>query len=245
VAADDAAAARECIAALARYVDRPVLAARLALDPLAGTGVRRRHVARAQLVVDGRVLVARAIGPSASTAADVAAQRLRRRLVELTRADVATRNEPRGLERARHDLVGDYRPPPPVRLKPPEERRVVPRRTYAPGPEPTLSAIADLLDLGDDFHLFPHVRTGEDVVVHWRDDGRLALLFPPGSVLADENDIVAPMPSRYSGPLSLDRARSEMDVLDHRFLYFVDAEDDRGKVVYLRFDGDYGLVQAP
>jgi hypothetical protein len=26
---------------------------------------------------------------------------------------------------------------------------------------------------------------------------------------------------------------------------FLDTEDDRGKVVYLRFDGDYGLVQAP
>jgi putative sigma-54 modulation protein len=50
-------------------------------------------------------------------------------------------------------------------------------------------------------------------------------------------------PSRYSEPLTLDRARTEMDFLNHRFLYFIDAEDGRGKVLYLRHDGDYGLVE--
>jgi putative sigma-54 modulation protein len=87
------------------------------------------------------------------------------------------------------------------------------------------------------------VRTNEDVVVFWRDDGRIGLLFPPGSVLADENDVVVPMPSRYSDPLTLAAARSEMDVLNHRFLYYIDAEDERGRVLYLRTDGDYGLVE--
>ncbi|MDT4935327.1 MAG: Sigma 54 modulation/S30EA ribosomal protein terminus [Pseudonocardiales bacterium] len=33
-----------------------------------------------------------------------------------------------------------------------------------------------------------------------------------------------------------------MDWLNHRFLYFIDAADGRGKVLYLRHDGDYGLV---
>ena len=36
-----------------------------------------------------------------------------------------------------------------------------------------------------------------------------------------------------------------MDLVDHRFLYFGDADDEgRGKVLYLRRDGDYGLVEA-
>jgi hypothetical protein len=34
-----------------------------------------------------------------------------------------------------------------------------------------------------------------------------------------------------------------MDMLNHRFLYYLDAEDERGRVLYLRFDGDYGLVE--
>lgn len=239
----DVASARECIAALVRYAAVPIVGARLALDELAGGGERRRHVARAHVFVRGHVLVARATGGSAANAADIVAERLRRQLLRLTGANVALRNEPHGIDQAVNDLVGEYRPPPPVRNKRPEQRQVVPRHTYSPGPEPTLSAVADLLDLGEEFHLFSHVRTGEDVVVHWRDDHRLGLLFPPGSVLADENDIVAPMPSRYSGPVALDDARSEMDVLEHRFLYFTHADDGRGKVLYLRFDGDYGLVQ--
>jgi hypothetical protein len=34
-----------------------------------------------------------------------------------------------------------------------------------------------------------------------------------------------------------------MDVVAHRFLYFLDADDGRGKVLYMRDDGDYGLVE--
>jgi hypothetical protein len=52
-----------------------------------------------------------------------------------------------------------------------------------------------------------------------------------------------PEPSRYGDPLTLAQARAEMDLVDHRFLYFTDAADGRGKVLYLRSDGDYGLVE--
>jgi hypothetical protein len=237
-------AARAYVAALGRYVRRPVNGTRLALDDISGLGFRRRYVAHAQLTVQGRVLAARALGPSAASAAEEAAQRLRRQLEALAGSGVAARNEPRVIERAMRDLVGVRRPPPPVRPKPAAERQIVPRHTYAPPePESTVTAVADLLDLDEQFHLFSHVRTNEDVVVHWRSDRRIGLLYPRGSALADEREIVVPMPSRYSGPLDLDTARAEMDLLDHRFLYFVHAGDQRGRVLYLRFDGDYGLVE--
>jgi len=61
--------------------------------------------------------------------------------------------------------------------------------------------------------------------------------------LMHENDIVVPEPNRYAGPLTVDEARREMDDLNHRFVYFIDAADNRGKVIYLRHDGDYGLVE--
>jgi Sigma 54 modulation/S30EA ribosomal protein C terminus len=44
-------------------------------------------------------------------------------------------------------------------------------------------------------------------------------------------------------PIALTAARAELDVLNHRFLYLIDAEDGRGRVLYLRHDGDYGLVE--
>jgi hypothetical protein len=34
-----------------------------------------------------------------------------------------------------------------------------------------------------------------------------------------------------------------MDVVNNRFVYFIDAADGRGKVLYMRHDGDYGLVE--
>ena len=91
--------------------------------------------------------------------------------------------------------------------------------------------------------LFVHARTQRGRDRHLQDDGRFGLLFPEGSPLADEDDLVVPKPSRYPGLLELSAARIEMDFLDHRFLYFLDAEDKRGKVIYLRHDGDYGLVE--
>jgi hypothetical protein len=62
--------------------------------------------------------------------------------------------------------------------------------------------------------------------------------------LSSEKDPVVPEPSRYSAPITVADARSEMDVLNHSFLYFIDLEGRRGKVLYLRRDGDYGLVQV-
>jgi Sigma 54 modulation/S30EA ribosomal protein C terminus len=62
-----------------------------------------------------------------------------------------------------------------------------------------------------------------------------------GRVLAAR--ALGPTPSRYSAPLNLATARAEMDLLNHRFLYFTDAADGRARVLYLRLDGDYGLVR--
>jgi ribosome-associated translation inhibitor RaiA len=235
-------AAREQIASIARYVDQPLSAARLTLRRGPGRS-KNPYVADASVLFDGRVLAAHTAGPTPAEAADVAAERLRRQLRRVAGAEVARRNEPAEIEKALSALEPERGHRPEARLKPPEERQIVRRRTYSDHPRGTLEAIADMLDLDEEFHLFRHVRTGEDVVVYRRDDGRVGLIFPPGSTLADEGDeIVVAEPSRYSSPLTLDTARAEMDLLNHRFLYFVDAEDGRGKVLYLRHDGDYGLV---
>jgi len=203
----------------------------------------RPFVIDASFNYDGRTLAAHATGPSPKTAAERAADRLQRQLRRVVDADVAQRDDPRTLRRALADLALDEHAAP---RKPPEAREIVHRRTYADHPESTYEAISDLIDDDELFHLFVHVRTGEDVVVHRIDyePRRVELLHPPHSVLADEtDDIVLARPSRYSRPLTLDQARAEMDIVDHRFLYFTDADDARGKVLYLRRDGDYGLVE--
>ncbi|WP_445149553.1 sigma 54 modulation/S30EA ribosomal C-terminal domain-containing protein [Baekduia sp. Peel2402] len=237
---------RRRAAGLERLVDDPPPEVRLTVRPgpaRSGPHARRPFVADASAPDHGRVLAAHALGPTAISAASAALERLRRQLRRARDSEVALRDEPRVIARGIADLRRLEPQRPDLPHKPPEERRIVHRRTYSEEPESTLSAIADLLDDDQEFRLFVHVATREDVVVHWRDDGRVGLLHPQGSALAGEGPPVVPEPSRYSQPLSLATARAEMDVLAHRFLYFIDADDGRGKVLYLRYDGDYGLVE--
>jgi ribosome-associated translation inhibitor RaiA len=236
---------RDRLAQLSRYTDEPIEGVRVTLRRVGTKGARARWFADASLVLDGRLLAAHTSGSDAHQAAKEAADRLRRQMRRVADAGTARRNDPRALDGGPGALphLREHRPR--SRTKPPELRDVIPRRAPYPLPETTVDAVADLLDLDLEFLLFRHARTGEDVVVYRRDDGRIGLLHPPGSALADEDDVVVPEPSRYPEPIPLSRARDEMDALDHRFLYFVDAADGRGKVLYLRHDGDYGLVEPP
>jgi ribosome-associated translation inhibitor RaiA len=238
----EAEEARKRFEALERYVDGSLTWARLTLRR-GSPHARRPYVADASGEFEGRRLAAHAAAESPAKAAEAVADRLRRQLRRVVDSDVARRNEPRVMEAALAGLELDPVHRPEARLKPPEEREIVYRRTYTSVPMGTVEAVAELIDLDAEFLLFRHARTEEDVVVYRRDDGRVGLIHPRNSPLADEDDVVVAEPSRYSEPLTLERARTEMDFLNHRFLYFIDAEDGRGKVLYLRHDGDYGLVE--
>jgi hypothetical protein len=236
----DAAAAS--LASLERYIDHPLTPV-LTLRHVRQGRTRLPYVAHARVLLDGRELAAHTAGHTPVEAVERAAESLRRRLRDMVGADVATRNEPRVIRRQLESLPADEQRPE-VQRKSPEERQLVRRRTYADHPASTYEAIHDMLDLDELFHLFVHVRTNENVVVHRRDDERIGLIHPCGSELADETDeVVVAEPSRYSEPLSLDTVRAEMDIVNHRFVYYIDARDGRGRVLYLRHDGDYGLVE--
>jgi ribosome-associated translation inhibitor RaiA len=241
-------ALRRDLASLDRFTDEPILSARLTLRKGPGR-TRNRYVADANVLFgpDGepaQVLAAHAAGPSPEKATEAAVERLRRQIRRVVGAEVAERNEPDEIRKAIDTLPLEPTHRPEADLKPPEDREIVRRRTYSDHPESTLEAAADMFDLDEEFHLFVHVRTNEDVVVHLRDDRRIGLIHPRGSVLADEtDDVVIAEEDRYPEPMTLDAARAEEDVVNHRFMYFVDAADRRGKVLYLRHDGDYGLVE--
>jgi ribosome-associated translation inhibitor RaiA len=227
VSPEQAQLARDAVASLPRYTSDPITGARVTVRRAHGHG-KCPFVADASVLVAGRLLAAHVADRTPEQAARELADRLRRQLRRVEDKEVALRNEVR------------HRPEPD--LKPPKERRIVHRHPYVDVLLSTVEAVRELLDLDLEFFLFEHVLTGEDVVVYRRDEGGIGLLHPPGSALADENDIVATKPSRYDEPIPLSEAREQMDWLNHRFLYFVDAADGRGKVLYLRHDGDYGLV---
>jgi ribosome-associated translation inhibitor RaiA len=230
VAVVDLNQARERIESLQQVTDDPLTNVRVSVRE---TNASRPFVVDTSLIVKDRLLAAHTAGKSLDEALDKAVHRLRRQILRVTKSEVAQRNDPLELDRVGRPEAG---------LKPPHERQIVHRHPYLGVPLSTGEAVRELVDLDLEFFLYTHPRTGEDVVVYRRDDGRIGLLHPQGSELADENDIVVAEPSRYSEPLTLEKSREEMDWLNHRFLYFIDTADGRGKVLYLRHDGDYGLV---
>jgi ribosome-associated translation inhibitor RaiA len=236
--------ARERFRSLQEHASTPLIGPRLVVRPGGGSfPTKPTYVADASLRFDGRLLAAHATGPTVGEATGAVVERLKRQLRRNAEIEHDRRHEPSTIRTGLEALqpASEHRPAPPT--KPPGKREIVHQRTYALEPLATLQAVADMLDLDEEFHLFHHVRTGEDVVVYRLEDGRIGLIFPQGSPLADEDDLVVAEPSRYSSPLTLDAARTEMDELNHRYLYFTDAADDCGKVLYLRHDGDYGLVE--
>lgn len=241
---EEAEAARERLAGLQESASEPLIDPRLVVRGGGGSFPSKPvYVADARVGVRGGVLAAHATGPTVTEAATAVVERLRRQLRRTADIQLDRRHEPSTIRTGVEALGLGHEHRPEARLKPAAERAIVHRLTYAQEPQATLEAVADMLDLDEEFHLFKHSRTGEDVVVYHRDDGRVGLIIPPGSQLADEDELVAAEVSRYSEPLSLERARVEMDELNHRFLYFIDAADGRGKVLYLRHDGDYGLLE--
>jgi ribosome-associated translation inhibitor RaiA len=235
----DADALRIGIREFTELQEKPVSHARITLRRGLGQHGARDYIADASVIVEGRKIAAHATGGSANDATEAVRNRLRR---QLHRVRSKVRDEERRGVTAVH-LPRDLSYRPQEGVKPAPLRRIVFRRTYLETLLGTIDAVDDLLDIDAEFMLFVHARTREDVVVYLRDDGGIGLLFPEGSRLADEGDIVVPKPSRYPEPISLSAARTEMDFLDHRFLYFIDAAHRRGTVIYLRHDGDYGLVE--
>jgi hypothetical protein len=103
-------------------------------------------------------------------------------------------------------------------------------------------ALFDLEALDHDFFLFVHDETGAEAVVYRRDGtyGISQRVPTPQAVAALEIPIeVTP------GPPTLTEAEAieALEVADAPFVFFTDADTGRGRVVYRRYDGHYGIVE--
>jgi hypothetical protein len=127
-------------------------------------------------------------------------------------------------------------------VRPLEEREIIRRKTFAFGPMSVEEAADALEDLDHHFFLFRDAETDVDAVLYWRDDGVLALIEPRLAGPAHDEGPVRER-SRFSAPIELRTAVAEMDALNHRFLFFEDADTARGNVIYRRYDGHYGLIE--
>lgn len=60
----------------------------------------------------------------------------------------------------------------------------------------------------------------------------------------DKDDVIVRTKSYYLDPMSIGDAITRMEALGHDFFLYLDEEDDRVSVVYVRNDGGYGVIQA-
>ena len=60
----------------------------------------------------------------------------------------------------------------------------------------------------------------------------------------DEPEVVVRTKSYNLTPMTIDEAVARMEAIGHDFFLYLDKEDDRVSVVYVRRDGGYGVIQA-
>jgi ribosomal subunit interface protein len=236
--------ARERLARLDRFVSDPVLGVRVILRCEPNPRLERPARADAEVDVNGHLVCGRVAAPTMSGAIDELADQLKRQLEDFAERRARLRR------RVSQPEPGEWRhgalaaPRPAYFPRPVDERGLMRRKTFARDALDPLQAVSEMLDLDHDFYLFRDAHDGADAVVYCRDDGRIGLIAyadgrgpqAPGEELVHEA-------SRFSEAIRLETAVSEMNALSHRFMFFVNAETSRGNVIYMRYDGHYGLIE--
>lgn len=230
-------------ALLARMGGAPVLHAHVRLIRETNPSIERPAIAKASVDLQGRPVNAHVAAATFREAVDLLELRLRDQLEHAHRRLDARQHEA-GLAAPGEWRHGDLAASRPGWFdRPVEEREIVARKTYATRPSTVEEAAFDLDVSESEFWLFVEAATGCEAFLRRTSDGELELTMvdppvervaelPPGIRLA-----AAPPPT-----LTVDEARSELDEGGGRFVFFVDDEDRRGKVLYHRYDGHYGLV---
>ena len=233
------------VARVQRFAPRTVRGGRvvLTLDP--DPAVERPARIVADLDVDGTPVRAHAEEATASEAIDAMLDRLRRRMSQLAerRADrhrwieAATQAEAPAVRGARQPRP---RPAAPGLRRAPAERAVVRRKTFALDPITPDEAAYEMDLLAHDFYLFRDKLTGRDALIHRREDGTFGLSEVGHAWTRPALDqlVVEPPPPKLSEEAAIER----LDAGGEPFVFHVDPQTGRGRVVYRRYDGHYGVI---
>ncbi len=243
VSAEVSEYAKERIGSVDRLIDGPISHARVVLTQEANPRIERGSRAEAEIGLNGPIIRASVADIEPMGAINQLAQRLERQLRNWVdrRTDIARRGRERAAGEWRHAGFSADRPR--HFTRPPEEREIVRRKTFAAHSLTPTEAAEEMEFLDHDFYLFSDAETGADAVAYHRDDERLGVIGPSGVGWSGETGGIVHEESRMSGPTELAEAVTEMNAFNHRFMYFTNAETERGNVIYLRYDGHYGLIE--
>lgn len=224
-----------------RFANHPVLAAKVVLTLAQDPAMERRARAEASLDVNGTQLRAHAIASNMTGAVDLLEQKLRENLVQQQERE-RTRHRWIGVATEHQWRHGDL---PTVRKdhfpRPPAEREVVRRKTFALAPMTPDEAAYEMGVLGHDFYLFTDSESGKEAVVYRDGNGGFAIRGEavPGGESASLVEVTGSAPT-----LSENEAITRLELSGEPFVFYLDPEDGRGRLLYMRYDGHYGLITA-
>jgi len=231
--------AREKLLAVVDLAPAPVLDAELRLDHHADPARTAPDHVEMSLDLDGVPVRARRSAHTMTEAVDVAAERLRRRVEAAAERPQSRQLRHRDGTSWHHDDVATRRRA--VYPRPREERVLVRRKTFAPRPESIEEALVDLETLDHDFFVFVHDDTGQVALVRRNDSGYAISqrAATPGAIERVEIPmLVDPAPAE----MTVDRAVELLDESGTPYVFFLDESTGSGAVVYVRYDGNYGLI---
>lgn len=223
------------------YANPTVVAAKLALTMSSDPAMDRPARAEASFEINGTHIRAHAVASDLIGAVDLLERKLRRNLVEYQER-ARTRHRWVGVASERQYRHGDL-PTAPVPHFPrrPQDREIVRRKTFALAPMTPDEAAYEMGLLGHDFYLFTDSRTGRDAVVFVVEEGRLAVRGDPVSTVetAPLVEVIASAPT-----LTENEAVERLVLSGERFVFYLEVGSGRGRVLYMRYDGHYGLISA-
>lgn len=236
--------ARQRVGHMASTVGEPVLFAGVNLAVEHDPARQRPATARAVLDVNGDLVRVHVSAHNLPEAVDLLEQRLRARL-EHRRSRLEAFRRFRELP-----VEGEWRhgePPsagrPRVEEQEEVERRVVPQKVFIEDPMTVDEAVYDMEQLGNAFGLFCDLATGLDSVVERAGPEvyRLTRVEPVDADLGPTAVTVevsaTPVPA-----LALADAVERLEAGGEPFVFFADPANGRGRVLYHRVDGNYGLL---
>jgi len=247
--------AAEKIGQVADFSARPVLYAHVVLQVVGDPARTRPALAEATLDVNGTLLRAHVAAAGTHEAVDLLEGRLRRQLVQLE-GRVQNRHHRTGVageHEWRHGDLPQGRPE--YRDRPVEERTVVRHKMLALQATSPDEAVGDMEQVGHDFFLFTDRASGQDAVVyrlpaggyggHTADGARLHLdTSHPG--VSEVGTPEAPLREEAgaAAPMTEEQAVEHLDLAGGPFVFHLDPGTGRGRVLYRRYDGHYGLITA-
>jgi hypothetical protein len=240
--------ARERILPLTSVAGEPVLLLRLKLDMAPDPARPRPALAQATMDVNGKPVRAHVAGHTMREAVDLLEQRLRHRLEHLTdNREALRRHLP---QRAvpgewRHGYEPTHRPD--HFDRPADEREIVRHKTFEPGDATPDEAAFDMEQLDYDFHLFRDLASGSEAVLERTADGPYILHYArhPQAVATQADTPYAFRVDPHDAPrLTVAEARERLDSGHERFLFFTEPSTGQTNVMYVRYDGHYGLITS-